>query len=198
MSNEKTIRKCLHKIQQNLKSPKDHRNEFGKYPYRTLGGILENLKPLLDQHNCIVRIYDDIVEIGTRFYIKATALIEHVDTGEVILTTAFAREQEERRGMDASQVTGSASTYARKYALSALFSIDDSEDADHLAPAYWPSEERIAKFSELLEHPVFKGRKSGAKEKWKDCTTDAKSDQVLQFMMNEITEYKERETDANS
>lgn len=191
------IREKLQNIQQNLKSPKDQKNEFGNYPYRTLGGTLEKLKPLLAEYKCLLKITDDLVEKNGRFYIKATASLMDLEMQDEIESTSYAREQEERRGMDASQITGSASTYARKYALSALFSIDDSEDADHMAPQYWPDEKRIERFAMYLEHSVFKGRKKKAKEKWKACTTDAQSDNVLQFMNKEIQEYNERMQDED-
>ena len=114
------------KIQQTLKAPKNQYNKFGGYYYRNCEDILESVKPLLG--DLILTINDEIVQIGNRYYVRATATItdgEHEQSA-----TAYAREEESRKGMDASQVTGSTSSYARKYACNALFCIDDTKDAD--------------------------------------------------------------------
>ena len=110
-------------IQQTLKSPKDSRNEFGKYNYRTCSAILEAVKPLLGPATLIVS--DELVLIGERYYIKATATYTNKDEGETFTVTAYAREPLDKRGMDEAQITGASSTYARKTALSGLFAIDD-------------------------------------------------------------------------
>lgn len=116
----------LAKIQKELKAPKDLRNNFGGYNYRSAESILEAVKPLLD--GAILTLEDDILLVGNRFYIKATATFQ--DGDYVKTTTAFAREPEAKKGMDDSQITGTASSYARKYALNGLFCIDDNKDAD--------------------------------------------------------------------
>ena len=113
-------------IQQTLKSPKDSRNEFGKYNYRTCSAILEAVKPLLGPATLIVS--DELVLIGERYYIKATATYTNKDEGETFAATAYAREPLDKKGMDESQITGASSTYARKAALSGLFAIDDSSN----------------------------------------------------------------------
>lgn len=113
-------------IQQTLKSPKDSRNEFGKYNYRTCSAILEAVKPLLGTATLIVS--DELVLIGERYYIKATATYTNKDEGETFAATAYAREPLDKRGMDEAQITGASSTYARKAALSGLFAIDDSSN----------------------------------------------------------------------
>ena len=113
-------------IQQTLKSPKDSRNEFGKYNYRTCSVILEAVKPLLGPATLIVS--DELVLIGERYYIKATATYTNKDEGETFTATAYAREPLDKKGMDESQITGASSTYARKAALSGLFAIDDSSN----------------------------------------------------------------------
>lgn len=113
-------------IQQTLKSPKDSRNEFGKYNYRTCSAILEAVKPLLGPATLIVS--DELVLIGERYYIKATATYTNKDEGETFAATAYAREPLDKRGMDEAQITGASSTYARKAALSGLFAIDDSSN----------------------------------------------------------------------
>ena len=128
----KNILEKLNKIQTELKAVKGQYNDFGEYKYRSCEDILEALKPLLDEYKTIVTISDDIEVIGNRFYVKATARIFDVDSGEFIETTAYAREAESKKKMDSAQVTGSTSSYARKYALNGLLAIDDNKDPDHL------------------------------------------------------------------
>ena len=120
----------LSAIQQELKAPKSQYNKFGKYSYRSCEDILEALKPILFKHKCSVTLDDDIAQIGSRYYLKACATIYDAETGESQSNRAFAREDEERTGMSQSQITGTASSYARKYALNGLFLIDDTKDAD--------------------------------------------------------------------
>ena len=120
--------KKLIAIQHDLKAPKGNYNSFGKYKYRSCEDILEAVKPLLAREECTLTITDDIILVGDRFYIKATAKI--TDGTEAVEVSAFARESDEKKGMDSSQVTGTASSYARKYALNGLFLIDDTKDAD--------------------------------------------------------------------
>ena len=117
-------------IQTKLKAPKSQRNSFGNYNYRSCEDILEAVKPLLDEFKVALTIKDEIILIGERYYIKATATLIDIDTGDTTETSAYARESAEKRGMDASQVTGATSSYARKYALNGLFAIDDNKDAD--------------------------------------------------------------------
>lgn len=124
----KELNDTLLAIQQELKAPKGQYNSFGKYKYRSCEDILEAVKPLLRKYNCTLVISDDIVMLGTRFYIKATVTLSN--GGETVMTTAFAREEEEKKGADSSQITGAASSYARKYALNGLFCIDDNKDSD--------------------------------------------------------------------
>lgn len=118
----------LQQIQSKLKAPKGQRNTFGGYNYRSCEDILEALKPVLAEYGAAVLLSDEIVQMGTRWYVKATATLK--TENESISVTAFAREAENRKGMDESQITGSASSYARKYALNGLFGIDDTKDAD--------------------------------------------------------------------
>jgi hypothetical protein len=117
-------------IQSELNAPKNLTNKFGGYQYRSAEGILEALKPLLKQQKAALIINDDVVFVEGRHYIKATAKFIDTETGEFVETSAMAREENEKRGMDASQLTGSTSSYARKYALNGLFAIDDNRDAD--------------------------------------------------------------------
>ncbi len=118
----------LQSIQQSLVAPKGQYNSFGKYSYRSAEDILEALKPILQEHDAVLILQDGIVQIGDRYYVEATATLYAV--GETIGTTAYAREDDSKKGMDGSQVTGAASSYARKYALNGLFMIDDNKDLD--------------------------------------------------------------------
>jgi len=123
--------KELTAIQSDLKSPKNQVNNFGKYKYRSLEDIQEALKPLLKEHDCYVTLTDDIVMVGDRIYVKATATIfKNDDPKNSVSVSAFARESLSKKGMDESQITGSASSYARKYAMNGLFAIDDTKDAE--------------------------------------------------------------------
>ena len=125
-----TLHSKLVIIQAELNAPKNKRNKFGNYNYRDLSGILEGLKPLLKETETTMKIDDEIIMIGDRYYVKATvSLSDGVDGVQV---SAFAREGEDRKGMDDSQVTGSTSSYARKYACNGLFAIDDTADADSM------------------------------------------------------------------
>lgn len=121
--------KELIEIQSALKAPKGQYNSFGKYKYRSAEDILEAVKPLLYANVCQLTLTDEIVLIGDRYYIKATAEIIN-NEGEKTAVSAYAREDEDKKGMDGSQITGTASSYARKYALNGLFCIDDTKDAD--------------------------------------------------------------------
>lgn len=117
-------------IQEKLKAPKSQFNSFGKYNYRNCEDILEGVKPILKENNCILLIKDDVQIIGERYYIKAKVSLIDIEDGKEISSEAFAREEENKKGMDGSQVTGAASSYARKYALNGLFAIDDTKDSD--------------------------------------------------------------------
>ena len=120
----------LMKVQSELKSPKNQFNSFGKYKYRSCEDILEDLKPVLVKHKASLYISDELVLVGDRYYVKATATFIDTETNEQVQNTAFARESDDKKGMDASQVTGATSSYARKYALNGLLLIDDTKDAD--------------------------------------------------------------------
>lgn len=120
----------LIKVQAKLKAPKNQYNSFGKYKYRSCEDILEALKPVLEEEKATVFLKDEIISIENRYYIKAIATFVDCEDGEVVEVTALAREEETKKGMDGSQITGTASSYARKYALNGLFLIDDSKDAD--------------------------------------------------------------------
>lgn len=118
----------LFQIQAELKVPKNQTNAFGKYKYRSAEDIIEAVKPILAKHNTSIIITDEVVQVGDRIYIKATAKI--FDETSNISVCGWAREEETKKGMDAAQITGACSSYARKYALNGLFAIDDTKDAD--------------------------------------------------------------------
>ena len=119
----------LVKIQAELKAPKNQTNNFGKYKYRSAEDIIEAVKPILNKYGTALVVSDEVVQVGDRIYIKATAtLLDNTDN--VVSVNGWAREEEVKKGMDAAQITGSASSYARKYALNGLFAIDDTKDSD--------------------------------------------------------------------
>ena len=124
----KELNEKLIAIQHELKAPKSQYNSFGKYKYRSCEDILEALKPLLHKYGCSLILNDDIILLGDRFYVKATATFSNGE--QSITSTAFAREEETKKGADGSQVTGASSSYARKYALNGMFCIDDTKDSD--------------------------------------------------------------------
>lgn len=120
----------LNLIQTELKAPKNQRNNFGGYNYRSCEDILEALKPLLEKTKTALIIADEPIIVGDRFYIKATATLKDCESEAEIKATAYAREPSEKKGMDFAQITGATSSYARKYALNGLFCIDDTKDSD--------------------------------------------------------------------
>ena len=130
MSEGKPIYAALMAVQTELKAPKGQHNSFGKYDYRSAEDIVEAVKPLLKENGLFLNMSDDIVLIGDRYYVKATVKVVDIVTGDSVAASALAREAEQKKGMDDSQVTGTASSYARKYALNGLFAIDDTKDAD--------------------------------------------------------------------
>lgn len=117
-------------IQQELKAPKGQYNAFGKYSYRSCEDIVEAVKPLAGKVKAVLTITDRVELVGERYYIIATATLMDAETGEKISVTSQAREEDSKKGMDAAQVSGAASSYARKYALNGLFAIDDTKDSD--------------------------------------------------------------------
>ncbi len=126
------VEQKLKTIQQKLSVPKLQHNDFGDFNYRSLEDILEAVKPLLDDLNLVLTLTDEIVPIGERYYIKATARLTDLDDNSSILGQAWAREPLSKKGNDESQITGAASTYARKYALNGLFCLDDTRDPDSM------------------------------------------------------------------
>lgn len=120
----------LMNIQKELKAPKSQYNSFGKYKYRSCEDILESVKPLLEKYKVTIILSDKLEQIGERYYIRAKAILIDTESNNSIENTAYAREEETKKGMDGSQITGTSSSYARKYALNGLLLIDDTKDAD--------------------------------------------------------------------
>lgn len=120
----------LMNIQKELKAPKSQYNSFGKYKYRSCEDILESVKPLLEKYKVTIILTDKLEQIGERYYIRAMAILFDTESDNSIENTAYAREEETKKGMDGSQITGTSSSYARKYALNGLLLIDDTKDAD--------------------------------------------------------------------
>ena len=164
----------LMNIQQKLKAPKNQRNNFGNYNYRSAEDILEAVKPILKEEKCVIIIGDEIVCVGDRVYVKATArLIGTEDGKEIAQTSALAREPLDKKGQDDSQITGATSSYARKYALNGLLCIDDTKDAD---ATNTHGKEELPKKKELTKEE----KEAEIKKKVDDmCNRIAKSSKVI-------------------
>ena len=186
----KSLQECLNYIQVNLKAPKNMTNSFGNYKYRNLEGIFEGLKPLLEQTGCIITINDSMELVGDRHYIKATASIIKGD--ESISCDGWARETEVKKGMDESQITGSSSSYARKYACNGLFAIDDVKDADSMDNTYTITDAQKTKYQELLGSGAYEGEKQKINKWWKTLTTEQQAQRGLKRMQDHVDNYKEK------
>ena len=153
-------------VQSELKAPKSQYNSFGKYKYRSCEDILEALKPILNKNKATVIISDDILFVEGRHYIKATVKFIDTENGEMVENSALAREDEVKKGMDSSQITGSVSSYARKYALNGMFAIDDTKDSDSTnTHGVEPGKPESTKLSaKQVGRLLAKGLKAGIKE----------------------------------
>ncbi len=180
----KSLQECLNYIQVNLKAPKNMTNAFGNYKYRNLEGILEGLKPLLEETGCIINITDSMELIGDRYYIVATAKIIKGD--ETISCEGWARESEDKKGMDLSQITGSTSSYARKYAMNGLFAIDDVRDADSMDNSYTISDKQKSEYQKLLHSGAYEGEIQKVNKWWKGFTTKEQAETGLVHMRNHV------------
>ena len=176
----------LVKIQAELKAPKNQMNAFGKYKYRSAEDIIEAVKPILFKNNCALLISDEIVQVSDRVYVKATAMLIDENNEELpIKVYGWAREEEVKKGMDAAQITGSASSYARKYALNGLFAIDDTKDADstneHKDEV---GEEKRMKLITLLENTIWdENLKSKQAIKISAYTTNEQYDKAYRIIL---------------
>lgn len=165
----------LTEVQNELKAPKSRYNSFGKYNYRSCEDILEAVKPLLKSKKLAMTVKDEVYSVGDRFYIMAVVTVFDCESEEKITTTAYAREDSEKKGMDGSQITGSSSSYARKYALNGMFAIDDTKDADS-----WNTHG--------------KDKSSDKKEEQKEQRVDYATDEQIgkiNYMCNANPEFKE-------
>lgn len=166
MSKELTFREKIVAIQSELKAPKNQFNSFGKYKYRSCEDILEGVKPLLNKYGLLQTIRDEIRMIGDRYYIEATVMVSGSEEKEVCHVTALAREPENKKGMDKSQITGTASSYARKYALNGMWLIDDTKDAD------------TDEHQKQKSKPHSKPKLTPDNEKWEDAVHNLASTKV--------------------
>ena len=186
MANIKNKPMKLVKIQAELKAPKNQMNAFGKYKYRSAEDIIEAVKPILFKNNCALLISDEIVQVADRVYVKATAMLIDENNEELpIKVFGWAREEEVKKGMDAAQITGSASSYARKYALNGLFAIDDTKDADstneHKDEV---GEEKRMKLIALLENTIWdENLKSKQAIKISAYTTNEQYDKAYRIIL---------------
>jgi len=185
----------LEKIQKTLKAPKNQVNAFGKYKYRSCEDILESVKPLLN--GAVVTISDTIREVGGRIYVEAAATFS--DGVNHVTVTAYAREPAERKGMDDSQITGSASSYARKYALNGLFLIDDTKDADHdhkPEPKAKPPEPKPALDLDKVLAAMNSAQDLATLDKFYSAAigrADDKQREVIQFTYDNLTKTMEQQ-----
>jgi len=169
------INEILVDVQKRLKAPKGQKNTFGNYNYRSCEDIVEAVKPLLHEHGAHLLLWDSLENIGDRYYVKATAGITYKDTA--IQVTAFAREAESKKGMDESQITGAASSYARKYALNGLFAIDDTKDADtqdNRNPTTKIDQKAKKEFHTQMLEAIHEGSETKVKELWSEWDADEK------------------------
>ena len=171
-------------IQTELKAPKSQYNSFGKYYYRNCEDIQESLKPLLKQMNTTLIISDEVVSFSGKNYIQATARFIDCEDGQEITNTALAREEDSKKGMDASQITGSTSSYARKYALNGLFCIDDSKDSDN-DRRHEVKKTKEEQLKELIEE--FESELTRTQKPLKWFLRDAKVDSVDKMEIDYLT-----------
>ena len=163
--NELTFLEKVAAVQAELKAPKSQRNDFGKYNYRSCEDIFEAVKPLLAKYGLVLVCSDELENIGERYYIHAKAsLIDASDMNKAIINHAYAREEETKKGMDGSQITGASSSYARKYALNGLFLIDDTRDSDATNTHGKEESKEEKPKEEKKEEKKLSGKKASAKQ----------------------------------
>ena len=180
----KSLQECLNYIQVNLKAPKNMTNNFGNYKYRNLEGILEGLKPLLEETGCIINITDSLELIGDRYYIVARAKIIKGD--DTLSCMGWARESQEKKGMDVAQITGSSASYARKYAMNGLFAIDDVRDADSMDNRNTITDDQKDRYQDLLNSGAYEGEKQKINKWWKNFTTTEQAEAGLKHMQAHV------------
>lgn len=172
-----SVNKKLVKIQKGLRAPKSNFNEFGNFHYRSLEDIVEAAKPLMAEQGAILLLSDEVVLIGDRYYIKSTATLVDSETGDSVSASGLAREAEKKTKMDDAQVTGAASSYARKYALCGLFAIDGQDDADAQGPHEEPVNNQRSGSKNGAKNETKNGAKNGTKNGEKsEAKNEAKND----------------------
>lgn len=182
--------KELMEIQSKLNVPKSLTNSYGGYKYRSAELILEAVKPLLKENGCTLTINDDMVMVGDRIYVKATATIRN-GKGEKETTTAFAREAVSKKGMDDSQVTGAASSYARKYALNGLFCIDDMKDADALNVNKEYTQQTDSNFEAVIANIKVASSTQELTRIWQECYAYQNNKAFVSALTNRKNELKQ-------
>lgn len=193
-----SIYKKLAEIQSQLKAPKNQFNKFGNFYYRSCEDILEGLKPILNAQKCALILNDEVVMIGERYYIKATALL--IDTeveNSICSNTAYAREEESKKGMDGSQVTGASSSYARKYALNGLFALDDSKDSDATNTGGKDKTEANKQETKKISETQIKELEKIAKDKGTDTSKMFAYYKVKDFSEMTVTQYAQAKAYLN-
>lgn len=185
----------LLKAQVELKAPKGQYNSFGKYKYRSCEDILEALKSVLDKFKLTLFIKDDVIEVNTRNYVKATIVLVNIEKpDEIIETSALAREEETKKGMDGSQITGASSSYARKYALNGMFMIDDTKDSDS-TNTHGKEEHKQDKVQEFLnsrEGMIERLNENLSSDKLKRMLTAYKVEELWQMTDEQLKEACEK------
>ena len=188
--NNKSLQECLNYIQVNLNAPKNRTNTYQNYKYRNLDDIFEGLKPLLKETGCVVTVTDGVEQVGDRIYVRALVVIKKGDESESCM--AYARESEEKKGNDVAQITGTSSSYARKYALSGLFCIDDCQDVDSMDNRYTVTDGQKARYQELVNSGAYVNDKKKANEWWKGLTTFEQAESGLRSMEKIVEAYNEK------
>ena len=181
----------LAKIQSELFVPKGNRNDFGKYNYRSCEDILKTVKPLCEKNKAVLYMTNDLEEVGGRIYVKATASLIDLEDGTQVNVTAHAREEETKKGMDGSQITGSCLSYARKYALAGLFCIDNEKDSD-ATNTHDDLDKKITKEkAEILENLLSQEQKEGIYSKWEIKKLSDLTNEQYGKVMRALNERKE-------
>lgn len=175
----------LQMIQQELQAPKGLYNDFGNYAYRSCEGILEAVKPLLQKANCVIVMSDSLEYVGNRYYIKASAKLIDCGDDSSYEVCAYAREEDSKKGMDSSQITGASSSYARKYALNGLFAIDDNKDSDTTNTGDTESKKVVKVVSKSAEEKAPEQAIDTVNCKCADCGAEI-SDKVAKYSKEKI------------
>ena len=179
----------LLKAQVELKAPKGQYNSFGKYKYRSCEDILEALKPVLDKFKLTLFIKDDVIEVNTRNYVKATIVLVNIEKpDEQIKTSALAREEETKKGMDGSQITGASSSYARKYALNGMFMIDDTKDSTNTHGKDKTEQEKVQDFLNSRDGMIEKLKENLSSDKLEKVLKAYKVEELWQMTDEQLKE----------